>query len=76
MLESLSNSFAGRNIICERPLLFVSPQNTITNSNGEFGLDEISTECKVSIFLKTYRGSHPEVFYKTHRKLPASESLF
>ena len=52
MLESLSNSFAGRNIICERPLLFVSPQNTITNSSGEFGLDETSTECKVSIFLK------------------------
>ena len=30
---------------------FVSPQNTITNSGGEFGLDETSTECKVSIFL-------------------------
>ena len=38
--------------ICERLLLFVSPQNTITNSSGEFGLDETSTECKVSIFLK------------------------
>ena len=38
--------------ICERLLLFVSPQNTITNSGGEFGLDETSTECKVSIFLK------------------------
>ena len=37
--------------ICERLLLFVSPQNTITNSGGEFGLDETSTECKVSIFL-------------------------
>ena len=31
---------------------FVSPQNTITNSGGEFGLDETSTECKVSIFFK------------------------
>ena len=31
--------------ICE--LLFVSPQNTITNSGGKFGLDETSTECKV-----------------------------
>ena len=26
-------------------LLFVSPQNTITNSGGKFGLDETSTEC-------------------------------
>ena len=31
--------------ICERLLLFVSPQNTITMSGGEFGLDETSTEC-------------------------------
>ena len=52
MLESLFNSVAGRNFICERLLLFVSPQNTITNSSGKFGLDETSTECKVSIFLK------------------------
>ena len=29
----------------ERLLLFVSPQNTITISGGEFGLDEASTEC-------------------------------
>ena len=35
----------------ERLLLFVSPQNTITNSSGKFGLDETSTECKLSIFL-------------------------
>ena len=35
-----------------RLLLFVLPQNTITNSGGEFGLDETSTECKVSIFFK------------------------
>ena len=52
MLESLFNSVAGRNFICERLLLFVSPQNIITNSSGEFGLDETSTECKVSIFLE------------------------
>ena len=32
-------------------VLFVSPQNTITNSSDEFGLEEISTECKVNIFL-------------------------
>ena len=38
--------------IYERLLLFVSPQNTITNSGGGFGLDETSTECKVSIFFK------------------------
>ena len=37
--------------IYERLLLFVSPQNTITNSGGGFGLDETSTECKASIFL-------------------------
>ena len=38
--------------ICERLLLFVSPQNTLANSGGEFGPDETSTECKVSIFFK------------------------
>ena len=38
--------------VCERLLLFASPQNTITDSCGEFGLDETSTECKVSIFFK------------------------
>ena len=36
------------NKICERLLLFVSPQNTIANSSGEFGLDDTLTECKVS----------------------------
>ena len=38
--------------ISEGMLLFVSPQNTIANSRGEFGPDETLTECKVSIFLK------------------------
>ena len=33
--------------ICERLIRFDSPQNTITNSGGEFGLNETSTECKV-----------------------------
>ena len=51
MLESFFNSVTGRNFICERLLLFVSPQNTVTNSSGEFGLDETSTECEVSTFL-------------------------
>ena len=37
--------------IYERLLLFVSPQDTIANSGGEFGLDETLTECKVS-FIK------------------------
>ena len=37
--------------ICERLLLFVSTQNTITSTNGEFGLDETSTVRKVSVFL-------------------------
>ena len=37
--------------ICEILLLFVSPQNTITNSGGKFGLDETSAECNVNIFL-------------------------
>ena len=36
---------------CERLLLFVSPQNTVANSRGEFGLDETLTKWKVSIFL-------------------------
>ena len=40
--------------ICERLLLFVSPQNTIANSSGTFVLDETLTECKVSIFFKHY----------------------
>ena len=52
MFESLFNSIAGRNFICERLLLFVSPENTITNISGKFGLDETLTECKLSIFLK------------------------
>ena len=33
--------------ICERLLLFVSPQNTIKNSGSEFGLDGTSTEHKI-----------------------------
>ena len=37
--------------ICKRLLLFVSPHNTITNSIGEFGIDEISIEREV-FFLK------------------------
>ena len=36
--------------ICERLPLFVSPQNTITNSGGKFGLDETLPVCKVNIF--------------------------
>ena len=35
----------------KRLLLFLLPQNTITNSGGEFELDETSTECKVKTFL-------------------------
>ena len=57
MLESLHNSVAGRNFICERQLLFVSTQNTITNSSGEFGLDETSAECKV--FFKNVQKQSP-----------------
>ena len=33
--------------ICERLVLFVSPENTI-NSGGDLGLDETSTECMES----------------------------
>ena len=33
---------------CERPLLFVSSQNTIANSCGEFGLDDTLTECRLN----------------------------
>ena len=38
--------------IFERLLPFFSRHNIITNSGGKFGLDETSTECKVSIFFK------------------------
>ena len=38
--------------IYESLLLFVSPQNTIANSSGEFGLDETLTDSIVSIFFK------------------------
>ena len=38
-------------IALQLELLFVSPRNIITNSSGEFGLDETSTECEVSTFL-------------------------
>ena len=34
--------------ICERLLLFVSPQNTIAKSSAEFGLDETLAKYKVS----------------------------
>ena len=51
VLESLFNSVAGRNFVCERLLLFVSPQNTMTNSSVEFRLEKTSTECKVFFFL-------------------------
>ena len=50
MLESLFNNAAGLQV-CERLLLFVSPQNTVIKSGGEVELDETSTECKVSIVL-------------------------
>ena len=50
MLESLFNNAAGLQV-CERLLLFVSPQNTIIRSGGEVGLDQTSTECKVSVVL-------------------------
>ena len=40
------------NNICERLLLFVSPQNTIANSRGAFALNETLTKSKVSIFFK------------------------
>ena len=38
--------------ICERLFLFVSRQYTVPNSSGEFGLGDISTECK--LFFKRY----------------------
>ena len=37
--------------IFEKALPFVSPQNTIAKISGEFGLDKIMTECKVSVFF-------------------------
>ena len=59
-MESLFNSVAGRNFICERLLLFASPQNTITNSSGEFGLNRVQSK----YFFKAYRSSRPELFCK------------
>ena len=50
MLESLFNNAAGLQV-CERLLLFVSPQITIIKSGDEVGLDKTSTECEVSIVL-------------------------
>ena len=35
------------NNICKRLLLFVSPQNTLANSSGKFGVEETLTECEV-----------------------------
>ena len=40
--------------ICERLPLFVSPQNTITTSGGEFGPDETSSECILFNQLQLY----------------------
>ena len=37
--------------ICERLVLFVSPQNIIANSTGKSGLDNTLKEFKGSIFL-------------------------
>ena len=39
---------------CERPFLFVSPQNTIANSGGKLGLDETLTECKLGFIKQNY----------------------
>ena len=54
---------------CERRLLFVSHQNAITNSSGEFGLDETSTECTKSIFLKRNN------FIRSHAAIPFAYKL-
>ena len=50
--------------ICERLFLFVSPQNTIANSGGEFGLDETSIECEAIIFLNVKTPEHEYIFSK------------
>ena len=49
--------------ICQRLLLFASPQNTITNSSGEFGLGETSTECEVSILTILFNQMQPYNLY-------------
>ena len=57
--------------ICERLLLFVSPQSTITNCGGKFGLDEASAECKVSILLNVtilFNQMQPHNLYVTVKK--------
>ena len=50
------------NNICERLLLFVSPQNTTTNSGGKFGLDETSTECKVFFKRSNFIQSNTSIY--------------
>ena len=47
--------------ICERLLLFVSPQNTITNSGSKFGLDETSIELKVLFKRSNFIQSNADV---------------
>ena len=61
--------------ICERLLLFVSPQNTITNIDGKFGLDETSTECNASTFLKeaiSFNQIQPYKFIRNLKKVSLS----
>ena len=82
MLGSLFNGVAGINFLCERLICFTLKY--IKNSSGEFGLDETSTECKVSIFLKhteavARRCSLKKVLLEIsqiHRKTPVPEPLF
>ena len=56
LMFSYKNCEIFKNIYFEeslpRLLLFVSSQITITNSSGEYGLDETTTECKISIYFK------------------------
>ena len=51
-LTKFLRTFVLKNI-CERLILFNSPENTIANISGEFGLDQTLTDAKVSLLNKT-----------------------
>ena len=52
---------------------FVSPQNTITNSSGEFGLDETSPALSRSISNSTFNSSDNEAFIGTSLQCTSKE---
>ena len=61
--------------IWERLFLFISLQNNIANSSGEFGLDETSTKCNVNIFLNvTILFNHGVIYF--HDPIKCSHIIY